>query len=291
MSNLVLILSNALTQAAIVVLIALGFLLIFKATGIVNFAQGDLATLAAYIAYWCTKEQGWNIWLSYGLTIVALFVVGVVLERFAYAPLRHRSVHVIVVSTLGAALVIRAGITLWQGNTPLTTSRPFGYQTFTIAGTPIPYQSVLIIVAAGIGVAAMLLVFERTAFGRQVRALASDRLAAQLQGVEVGRMSMVTFGIAAALSGLAGILIAPTQALTPQIGFTPMILAFAAAIVGGFGRLIGVVVGAVVLELVLQAGGVYLSSSFAELFPFLLVLIIIAWRPQGLFGDEIGARL
>jgi branched-chain amino acid transport system permease protein len=225
------------------------------------------------------------------VAIAALFIVGVLIERFAYAPIRNRSIHVVVISTLGAALVIRAVIVLWRGTAPSRLEGPLGFDIVEVLGARVPQQNLLIIGVTAVCVVAMALLFSRTAFGRQVRALATDRMAAQLQGVRVARMSMLTFGLSAGLSALAGVLIAPTRAVTIDFGFSPMLYAFAAAILGGMGSIGGVVIGAVAIGLVQQLGGGYLSPDYAEIYPFVLMLAVIALRPQGLFGNEAGARL
>jgi branched-chain amino acid transport system permease protein len=282
---------TGLAQGAVIAIVALGFLLIYKATGVVNFAQGDLVTLGTYVAIWASVDLELPLLVAYGVAIVALFVVGVLIERFAYAPIRNRSIHVVVISTLGAALVIRAAIVLWRGTSPARLKGPLGFEVVELFGARIPKQNLLIIAVTAVCVVAMSLLFSRTPFGRQVRALATDRMAAQLQGVRVARMSMLTFGLSAALSALAGVLIAPTRAVTVDLGFTPMLYAFAAAILGGMGSIGGVVVGAVAIGLVQQLGGGYLSPDYAEIYPFVLMLAVIALRPQGLFGSEAGARL
>jgi branched-chain amino acid transport system permease protein len=282
---------TGLAQGAVIAIVALGFLLIYKATGVVNFAQGDLVTLGTYVAIWASVDLELPLLVAYGVAIVALFVVGVLIERFAYAPIRNRSIHVVVISTLGAALVIRAAIVLWWGTAPARLKGPLGFEVVEIFGARIPKQNLLIIAVTAVCVVGMSLLFSRTPFGRQVRALATDRMAALLQGVRVGRMSMLTFGLSAALSALAGVLIAPTRAVTVDFGFTPMLYAFAAAIIGGMGSIGGVVVGAVAIGLVQQLGGGYLSPDYAEIYPFVLMLAVIALRPQGLFGSEAGARL
>lgn len=291
MDRFLVITVTGLAQGAIIAIVALGFLLIYKATGVVNFAQGDLVTLGAYVAVWAATKNGWSLWWASALSIAVLFVVGLLLERFAYAPLRGRSIHVVVISTLGAALVIRAIILKWQGPTPTRLAGPFGYEIVMIGGARIPKQNLLIIGVTIVCVVAMMLVFQRTSFGRQVRALASDRVTAQLQGIRTARMSMLTFGMAASLSALAGILIGPTRAVTVDLGFSAMLYAFAAAILGGMGRLGGVAAAAVAIGLVRQFGAGYLSPDYAEIYPFLLMLAVLALRPEGLLGSETRVRL
>lgn len=291
MERFVTLFVTGLAQGAVIAIVALGFLLIYKATGVVNFAQGDLVTLGTYVAIWASIDLELPLLASYAVALVALFVVGVLIERFAYAPIRDRSIHVVVISTLGAALVIRACIVLWQGTSPTRLKGPLGFEVVELFGARIPRQNLLIVAVTAVCVLGMSLLFSHTQFGRQVRALATDRMAAQLQGIRVARMSMLTFGLSGALSALAGVLIAPTRAVTIDFGFSPMLYAFAAAILGGMGSIGGVVVGAVAIGMVQQLGGGYLSPDYAEIYPFLLMLAVIALRPQGLFGSEAGARL
>lgn len=291
MDRFITLTASGLTQASIIALIALGFLVIYKATGVINFAQGDLVTLGAYVAFAAYQDFRLSLWTSYAVAIAAMFVVGVVLELLVHAPLRGRSVHVVVIATLGAALVIRSLIVLWQGNQPKRLPGPFGFDIVEIGGARIPMQSLLIVGATGITVCLVALLFSRTQFGRQVRAVASDRTTARLHGIPVARLSMIAFGLGALLSGIAGVLVAPTQALTPSLGFGPMLFSFAAAILGGFGRIGGVVVGALVIGLSQQWLAGYVSPNLADIYPFAIMLAVIAIKPSGLFGSEVGERV
>lgn len=285
------VLSSGLSTGSVAALVALGFMLTFKATNVVNFAQGSLVTLGAYVAVWGNEEHGMPILLAYAVAVVALFAVGVGLERFAYAPIRRRPVLVIVIATLGASIVIDQSIAIWQGSRPKTLDTPVGNDVWNVAGARIPYQVVLMVAATAVLLLALGLLFSRTNFGRQLRALAADREAAMLQGVRAARMSMLAFGLSAAVSAIAGVLIAPRGFLTTDLGFNPMLTAFAAAVLGGFGSFSGVVVAAMVLALVEQFGGAYIDAGFKDVYPYVLLLAVLAIRPQGLFRTEAGQRV
>ena len=177
----------------------------------------------------------------------------------------------------------------WPGDRRVFGRR--GAHTVTILGAPVPRHSLFVIVVCAVAVAALSWIFNRTSMGRQVRALAFDRDAARLQGIAVNRLSIITFALASAMAGLAGILLGPVAALTPEMGLSPMLFAFGAAIIGGFGRFGGVVAGALLLGLAEQFGGGYISTNWREIFPFAAMLLIIAFRPEGLFGGEASARL
>jgi branched-chain amino acid transport system permease protein len=283
------LLAAGIAQGAIVALAALGFLLLFKATGTFNFAQGDLITLGAYWAIFFADEWRVPTLLSYLLAIAVLFAIGLAIERFAYAPLRGRSIHVVVIATLGAAFVIRALVGIVWGTEPKTLDSPAREGTVSLAGARIAHQSVLIVGVTLVVVAILLWAFHRTSFGRQVRALAADRETAKLQGIRVNGMSMLAFGLSAALAGVAGVLVGPVGLVDLELGFPIMLKGFAAAIIGGFGSLGGVIVGGVLLGVVEKVYGGYWLRDYASAFPFVFMLIMIAIRPQGLFSAG-GAR-
>jgi branched-chain amino acid transport system permease protein len=297
MSNFVAFLASGLAVGAIAALAAVGFLVTYKATGVVNFAQGDLITLGAYIAIWLTQKEGafglgaLGLVPGYIVTILIMFLIGMGLERVAYAPLRGRSIHVIVITTLGAAVVLRAFIGLWQGTTPQFLDSPVRGDVLKIAGANISYQRVLIVVVTAIIVVATILLFQFTQFGRQLRATANDRDTAKLCGVPVNWLSMLAFGLSAALAGLAGVLLAPLGSVDLTLGFNFMILGFAAAILGGFGSIGGVVVGGLAIGLVQHLFGGYVLRDFSAIFPFVLMIFVIALRPQGLFARGAIRRL
>ena len=271
------------SQGAVVALAALGFLLVYKATGVVNFAQGDLVTLGAYLAVWLSRDVDAPILLAYAGALAMMFAVGVMLERVAYAPLRGRSIHVVVIATLGVAIVIRTVLSLWLGATPVALDTPLRGRVWRIGDAAIAYQRIAIVVVTLLVVAALGWLFGRTAFGRHVRALASDREAARMHGVRSSRLSMVAFGLSAALAGLAGVLIAPaTSSFDLTLGFSVMLGGFAAAILGGFGSLVGVVLGGFLIGLVEQLVGGYVLRDYRGAFPFVLMILVIALRPQGL---------
>ncbi len=305
MSTFVALLASGLAEGAVAALAAVGFLITYKATGVVNFAQGALISLGAYVAYWLTSKNGafgigsMGLVPGYIVTILLMFLVGMALERLAYAPLRGRSVHVVVIATLGANIVVIAFISLWQGTSPLFLGSPVQGDILHVAGAAITWQRILILLVTAVVITGTILLFQFTQFGRQLRATAADRETARLYGVPVNMLSMFAFGIAAALAALAGILIAPLGNLTTDLGFNYMLLGFAAAVLGGFGSLGGVVVGGIAIGLVEQLLGGYMVQWFGtpglgdykSMYPFVLMLVVIALRPQGLFTRGAGERL
>jgi branched-chain amino acid transport system permease protein len=274
--------ASGVAFGAVLSLVALGFLVLYKATGVINFAHGDLVTLGAYLAVWGSTTVGMPIVLAYALSLVVMFTLGMGLERIAYAPLRKRPPFAAVIATLAAAIAIRGGIAVWQGSNPQSLRSPVGDHVVTIAGARIAEQRLVIVAVAAVAVLAIVALFQRTGFGRSLRALAADPETARLMGVRTGRVAMVTFGLSTFLAALAGILVAPLTSVDLNFGFSLMVTAFAAAVLGGFTSLGGVVLGSLLIGLVQQLVGAYLLPDYASTLPFVLLFLVIATKPGGL---------
>jgi branched-chain amino acid transport system permease protein len=225
----------------------------------------------------------------YIATIILLFIAGVLLERVGYAPLRNRQPLTIVISTFALGLGIRSAIIVWQGSDPLNLPSPFGTETVDILGAQVSKQSILTIVITIIIGGGLFILFQRSPLGRQVRALAADRETAILQGIRVKRLSPLIFGLSSALAGLAGILVAPVVAVTPSLGFGLLLSSFAAVILGGE-RLGGVAFAAIFVAVVQALATAYLSPDFSDAYPFLILVLVLAVRPQGLVRTVTGVR-
>ena len=188
----------------------------------------------------------------------------------------------VVIATFGISEIVIALIGVWQGTQPKGLS-PIVDGTFELGGAVIPWQRLIILVVTLFTVFAMVMLFKSTQFGRQVHAVAADRETAQLCAVPVGRLSIISFGIAGALAGLAGVLIAPVGGIDLHFGFLIMLGGFYAAILGGFGSLGGVVVGGFMIGFVQYVIGSYWWVNYQQVLPFILLIGIIAIKPTGLF--------
>jgi branched-chain amino acid transport system permease protein len=285
-SQFIALLASGLANGGILALVALGFLVLYKATGVLNFAHGDLVTLGTYVALWSIKTLNLPTVLGYLFAIVALFAAGVLVERVAYAPLRSRPPLTVVIATLAAAIVIEGVIAAWQSSNPTNLPSPLGTRVFTLGGAQISYQEVAVVVVSIVVISAVLLVFARTSVGRQVRAVASDPDTAKLYGVRTRMLSILAFGTSASLATLAGVLVAPLGTVNLTFGFSLMIDAFAAAVIGGFGSLTGVVLGAFAIGIVQQVVGGYIFTSYAPALPFVVLFVVLAFRPEGLITTK-----
>lgn len=290
MERFVALFFSGLTDGSITALAAVGLLVLYKATGIINFAHGDLITLGAYIGVWLTADHGW----PYGLAVVGvaalMFAIGAAVDTVTVAPLRGRSVHVVVIATLGLALAIRSLIGNWQGNQPKRLESPLQSDTTDILGAAINHHRLMIIAVAAVLVGAIAVLFQRTGVGRQVRAVAADRDMARLLGVRAGALSMGAFGVSAALAGVCGALIAPLSTTELTLGFAVMLNAFAAMIIGGFGSVAGVAIAAFLIGMLERVVGGYVLTDYSSALPFVFMIAAIAIRPEGLFGAREHAR-
>jgi len=290
MARFVSLLAAGISQGSIAALIALGIVLLHKATGIVNFAQGDLVTLGAYVGVWLLEEHHMSTPVAYILTVLLVFLAGMLIERVGYAPLRKYSLLTILISTFALALAIRALIILWKGTNPETLPSPVGNGVWHLFGAAIPHQNILIVANTAGLLAVLMVLLQKTALGRQVRALAADRETAMLQGVRVTMLSVLMFGLSAALAGFAGLMVAPTLSVTPNLGFSLLLTSFAAIVLGGFDRIGGTVVAALAVSIAQQMATGYVSHTYAEAYPFMILLVALTIKPVGLIRGTTSVR-
>jgi branched-chain amino acid transport system permease protein len=269
-------------------LIALGFSLVYRTSRVINFAQGDLAVLAAYIAYSCL-QLGFPIIIACAVGVVGTGVVAGVLERVALRPLYKRSGVVAILCTVGLSIVLEACMRLVWGSLPLSlppvaSSRP--WQIFGVAVTPLQVAMVV----SGLVVAVLLtIVVERTRAGRAMRGCAQDSEVMVLFGVNVDVLYCASFVVGGLVAGVAGVLVMPTLGLSADAGLNLSVLGFSAAVLGGLGSLRGALAGGVLIGVVTNVATVYVSSSYANGFAYLIMGAILLVRVRGIFGDEIEA--
>jgi branched-chain amino acid transport system permease protein len=274
---------SGLATGCVYALIALGFVLIFKATDVVNFAQGEFVMVSGFISFTLLIRGGLPYWLVLLVTVVASGFVGVVLERVVVRPIMDAPIFSIVIATIGASTVLRssAGIIYGYDVLPLPTlfsKDPvrLGVLTFT------PMDAGVIGSSLGI-MLALYLFFTRTRTGTAMRATAQSQTAARLMGVSVKRIFALTWAISAAIGGVAGVLIAPIIYLDPNLGFIG-VKAFAGAILGGFGSIPGAIVGGMLLGVIENLSGYFFNAGIKQVSTYILLILVLVVRPAGLFG-------
>ena len=275
---------------AIYALVALGFVLIYRATNVVNFAQGDFAMLGAFGMILLAVDLQWPYWLSIILTLAGLIVFGALFNLGVYYPLRHRSFLPVIISTIGASILLENGVLFAYGPAPQSLPGMFETQGFNIGGVFFDSQYLLILAVTIVMVALQYLFFERTLIGKKMQATSQDKEIASLLGIPVALMIMLTFIYSATLGGLAGILVAPILFVSVGMGSSIALKAFAASIIGGFGDVTGAVVGGLALGVIETFGAAYISVPYKDGFAFLVLFVFLLIRPQGFFGERVAEK-
>jgi branched-chain amino acid transport system permease protein len=274
---------SGLATGCVYALIALGFVLIFKATDVVNFAQGEFVMASGFMSYTLLIGLGFPYGLVLVSTIVLSGLMGVVLERVVVRPIMDAPIFSIVIATIGASIVLRssAGIIYGYDVLPLPTifsKGPvrFGFLQFTAMDLGVIGSSLAIMLA-------LYLFFKLTKTGMAMRATAQSQTAARLMGVSVKRIFSLTWAISAAIGGVAGVLIAPIIYLDPNLGFIG-VKAFAGAILGGFGSIPGAIVGGMLLGVIENLSGYFFNAGIKQVSTYILLILVLVIRPSGFFG-------
>jgi branched-chain amino acid transport system permease protein len=284
---------SGLASGGVFALLALALVIIHRSTGVINFAQGEMATLSAYIAWTLIANHGWGYWPAAATTLVVSFVGGVVIHRVVIRPVERGSVLRIVIVTIGLLIAIN-GFIIWQwSGVPQLLEGPFGTSTYDIGGVVVSAHEIgTICVALGI-VALLWALFRFTKLGLALRAAAVNPEEARLVGVRVTWMLALGWGLAATLGAVAGLLTAPSNfALDPNMMAPVLIYAFAAAVLGGIDSPLGAVVGGLTLGVLLNMLSYFSRYGLFDWFSeelrlpaaLLIILVTLLVRPQGLFG-------
>ncbi|MCY1163875.1 High-affinity branched-chain amino acid transport system permease protein LivH [compost metagenome] len=273
---------SGVSLGCVYALIALGFVLIYKATEMVNFAQGELMMLGAYVGL-MIFSAGFGFTATLLGTAGFMFIFGYVLDMALLRRALGEPQFVVVTLTIGLSLVLRglAG-TMW-GSEARNFNIPFSVGTEVWLGIMFPRKHLVIIAAATVLFTALYFLFAKTRIGIAMQGTSQNQLAANYVGIPVKRMFSLIWGISAAVAAMAGIFVAPVLLVDPNMGAVSM-SAFAAAVVGGFGSIPGAVAGGIIIGLVQQLASFYLPQGWGEAAPYLLMLAVLVISKEGLFG-------
>ena len=284
------LLFTGLGIGSIYALVALGFVLIYRATNVVNFAQGDFAMLGAFSMVVLCIDLGLPYWLGILITLVAMLLFGALFNFAVYYPLRNRGFQPVIISTIGASILLENGVLAAYGPRPQTLPSFFSSPGFSIGPIFFDSQYLSILGVTMVMVTIQYLFFERTLLGKKMQATSQDKEMASLLGIPVATMTMLTFIYSSALGGLAGILVAPILFVSVGMGSSIALKAFAASIIGGFGNVTGAIVGGLALGVVETFGAAYISVPYKDAFAFIVLIVFLLFRPQGLFGEKVAEK-
>jgi len=269
-------------------LVASGLTLIFGVLRIINFAHGAVMMLGMYASYWLWVWLGVDPYLSVLLTAPAFFVLGIGIQRLVIEPNRHAAEHNQLLLTLGLALFHEnLALVLWQGDFR-TLRVPYANASFVI-GDALVEVSRLVAAGGAVLIALGLFVFlRRTDVGKAIRALSEEREGAMLVGINVTHIRAVAFGIGSACVAVAGALITPFFYIAPDVGESFNLMAFVVVVLGGMGNFIGALLGGLIVGLAESLGAALLPGSLKQLVVFVIFVLVLLFRPEGLFGGSRG---
>ncbi len=286
------LLISGIAQGCIYGLIALGFVLIYKATETVSFAQGDLMMVGAFGGLAAMTALGFPFWVSVPAAIVAMGVFGVLLERVVIRPILGQPAFSIVMLTIGVGYVLRGLITMIPdiGTDTHTLPVPYAGQVFNMGALVISAEQLVVIGATTVLCGVVFVMFKYSKLGIAMQASSQNQLAAYYMGIPVKRLNGLVWGLAAAVAAVAGLLLAPITFVHANMGFIGL-KAFPAAVVGGFGSLPGAIVGGLIIGIVEALSGFYLPEGFKDIAPYIVVLLMLVLKPNGLFGEQLRKKV
>jgi len=285
---------NALALGAAYALVALGFVLVLNATTAVNFGHGDTVVAGGFLAVVLATLIPTDlavpglVLLPAILALMALF--GVIMSWLVYLPIRDRPPVTTFITTIAFGIIVANGINALFGGAPRSAPTLIGGGGFNAGDLFLSRQSVAIIAVSAVLIAGLSLLLNRTQLGRQLRACAQDPEMAQAVGIRLARMTMITFALAAALAGAAGLLLANQFFVTPSDGGVLILKAYIAVTIGGWGSLRGAVAGAMLIAAFEVAVASQFSQPLAEGLLYVTLFVVLFFRPQGLFGETVSQR-
>ncbi len=283
---------SGMAQGCIYGLIALGFVLIYKATETVSFAQGELMMLGAFCGLGVMSFLGMPFWIAVISSIAAMALFGMLLERAVIRPILGQPAFSIVMLTIGIGYVMRGLITMIPNIGTETHTLPVPYKdvVFNMGALILSAEQLVIMVTTAVLCAALFALFKYTKLGVAMQAASQNQLAAYYMGIPVKRINGLVWGLASAVAAIAGLLLAPITFVHANMGFIGL-KAFPAAVVGGFGSLPGAIVGGLIIGIVESLAGFYLPDGFKDTAAYIVVLIMLVTKPNGLFGEKLRKKV
>jgi branched-chain amino acid transport system permease protein len=281
---------SGITVGATYALAALGFTLIYNASNVINFAQGEFVMLGGMLAVVFT-QAGLPLPVALVLAVLVPAVVGVVVEKLAIEPVKGAEPVTLIIITIGASLVIRGLVQVWLGKGAHSLAAFSGDVPLQILGATLMPQSLWVLGVTALVVLALWYFFSRTLYGKAMLATSHNRLAAELVGIHTNGVLFMSFALSAALGALGGILVTPITLTSYDVGVMLGLKGFVAAVLGGLGSGLGAVVGGLTVGILEAMGAGYISSSYKDAIPFVLILLILFFRPRGLLGGTSTERV
>lgn len=281
---------NGISIGAIYSLVALGLVLAYRATEVLNFAHGDLLTLAAFIAWGLIEVAALPFWAAVPVTIAAVALIAWLLEQRVMRVIVGQPQFAGVMLTIGLAFMIRGAVSMVFGPESRTYATPWTGTTTRLGSLVIADLNLVVIVAALLITTALFQFLRRTALGIAIQAASQNQLAAYLSGIRVKQLNSLVWGLSGAIAATCGMLLAPIALVDIGLWFV-MLKAMAALVVGGFGSVPGAIVGGLVIGLVEQFAGVYGPDGFKDIAAYCVLIAVLVIAPRGILGEAHGKRV
>jgi branched-chain amino acid transport system permease protein len=276
---------GGLTAGCLYAMVGIAIVIVLNITDIANFAQGEMAMLTTFFAYWLLDDLGLAWWQAVSIAAVFGLVQGIVVQQIVIRPLIGSPVLSAIIATLGLNVVLNSLAGLIWGHQTYTFPSPFTFLApFQVAGVPVPVASVVNIAVSLTIIAGMTLFLRLTWTGLGMRAASQNQTVARLMGVSITRSSAIAWALGGLVGGIAGILVAPSVFLDTNLMAGLLIKAFAGGVLGGLNSLVGVFLGCLALGVSENLASAYLSPSFADAITFIVIIAVLIVRPEGIFG-------
>ena len=275
---------NGLLTGAVYALVALGLTLIYGVLHIINFAHGALLTIAMFAAFFAYRELGLDPYLAIFMLAPAFFAFGYGLQRFIIGPASHGDDRNILLVTLGLAVIIENALLFAFRADTRTIDVPYAFESINLGFTFVAVPRVAGFVAVFVVASALWLIMAFTDMGRAIRAVAKEKLGAQLAGIDVAHIYAVTFGLGTACVAIAACLLIPSYYVNPSAGNAFILVAFTIVVLGGMGSVLGALIGGLIIGVVESLSSLFLGESLGQVGIFLIFIAVLLVRPSGLFG-------
>lgn len=285
---------NGISLGSVYAIIALGYTMVYGIAKMLNFAHGDVIMIGCYVVFTMTSGLQFNPLLSVLISVAVCTVLGIVVEKVAYKPLRKASPLAVLITAIGVSYLLQNIALLVFGADTKSFSSIITLPALKLAGGKLSISSVAIVtvVTCVIIMAGLMLFIKKTKAGRAMLAVSEDKDAAQLMGVNVNGTISLTFAIGSGLAAIAGVLLCSAYpTLTPYIGSMPGIKAFTAAVFGGIGSIPGAFIGGIVLGIIEVLGRAYISSQLSDAIVFAVLIIVLLVKPTGILGKPIHEKV
>jgi branched-chain amino acid transport system permease protein len=283
---------NGVSVGSIYALIALGYTMVYGIIRLINFAHGDIYMLGAYIGFFCTTAFHWSFFPALVAAMAGAAVIGVVIERLAYKPLRHAPKIAVLITAIGVSYFLENAMILEVSPQPRTFPDVFPSQIYNIGGVIFGSRQILILLVSLALMVLLTYIVQNTKMGKAMRAVSFDNDTAKLMGINVDNIISFTFAIGSSLAAAAGVMVGIYyNSIDPLMGIMYGLKAFVAAVLGGIGIIPGAMLGGVLIGIIEALVSGFLSSTFRDAAAFAILIMILLFRPSGLLGKNLREKV